>query len=262
MPAAPPDYPLAVRMAHWLNVVALVALVMSGLQIFNAHPALYAADDSDAQRMVFTLPVPTVGADGRMHGEMVLLGRAIDTGGFTMPDFPRSVTLGGWLEGGRRIHLALAWLFLLNGLLYLGVMLARRRQRAVWPYPADLAAVPAAIRDHLRLPPRLEGPGGGLNPLQKIAYFGVAAVLGPLLVLTGLALSPAWDAIFPWWTDLFGGRQFARTWHFVAMLGVLGFIPVHLLMVALAGPGTWARMVTGGRSRPPAEADDAAGGRS
>ncbi len=250
MQAAPPDYPLAIRLAHWLNVVALVALVMSGLQIFNAHPALYAADDSDARRTVFTLPAPAIGDDGRMHGEMVLLGRVIDTGSFTLSDFPRAVTLGGWLEGGRRIHLALAWLFLLNGLLYLGVMLARRRHRAVWPRLADLAAVPAALRDHLRLPLRLEGPAGSLNPLQKIAYFAVPVLLGPLLVVTGLALSPAWGALFPWWTDMLGGRQFARTWHFVAMLGVLGFIPLHLLLVALAGPRTWARMVTGGPARP------------
>lgn len=216
--AAPPTYPLAIRVAHWVNVLALVALVGSGLQIFHAHPALYAADDSDARRLVFSLA-----------------------------EVPAQLRLGGWLEGGRKIHLALAWVFLLNGALYLGAMLHRRRDRLVWPRRADLQAIPAAIRDHLRWPPRLEGAAGGLNPLQKVAYFGVVAFLGPFVVATGLALSPTWDAIVPWWTDMLGGRQFARTWHFVAMVALLGFGAVHLVMVALAGPVAWMKMLGGRR---------------
>ena len=216
MAAPRPDYPAVVRVAHWLNVVALVALVMSGLQISNAHPALYLGDASDPRNLLLALP-----------------------------EFPKNATLGGWLAGGRRVHFTLAWLFVLNGLLYLGVVLATRRDRAVWPRRVDLAGVPAAIRDHLRFPPRLEGAGGGLNPLQKLAYAGVALGLGPLLVVTGLALSPAWDAAFPWWTDMLGGRQSARTWHFLGMAAFLGFVAVHLLMVAFAGPRAWLRMITG-----------------
>lgn len=240
-----PSYPFWVRLTHWLTVFAVLALLTSGLEIFNAHPTLYAADASDPARIVLTLPGPP--DDGGAGNQMTLFGHVVGTGKVAMPTFPEGLALGGWLEGGRRIHFASAWVFGLAGVLYLGLMLATRRLRFVWPRGADLKDIGPAIRDHLRIPPVLHGPNGTLNPLQKISYFAVPVLLAPFLVATGLALSPQWDALFPWWTDLFGGRQFARTWHFAAMLGLLGFIVVHLVMVALSGPRIWAKMITGGR---------------
>lgn len=210
MPA--PTYPKRVRAAHWLIAGAALLLLGSGLQIFNAHPALYAGED---------------------------LGHPL----WALPQgFPAWVRLGGWLEGGRRLHFFAAWLFGAATLLYLLSM--RGRWRAVWP--RDLTGLGAAIRGHLRWPPALHEPDGGLNPLQKLAYAGVALVLIPLLILTGLAMSPAFDAAVPLFPAVFGGRQMARTWHFVATAGLVGFTVAHVAMVALAGPRSWLKMLTGG----------------
>jgi thiosulfate reductase cytochrome b subunit len=184
-------------------------------------------------------------ADGSVSLEMGILGKQVPVPPTAPQSVPAPLAQGGWLAGGRRLHFTAAWFFLLNGLLYLGLTAFGRRRRLVWPGRADLKQIGPSLRDHLRFPPRLHGPGGGLNPMQKAAYFAVPVILGPLLVATGLALSPQWDAIFPFWTDLFGGRQFARTWHFVAMLGLVGFIGVHLAMVAISGRRTVLRMITG-----------------
>lgn len=245
-----PTYPVWVRLCHLVNIVALVVMATSGLQIFNAHPVLYAADDANAARTVLSLPQSA--EDDDRPGQpthMTLLGHEIATGTFALDAVPPPLAQGGWLEGARRIHFTAAWVFVLNGLLYLALMVARRRRRAVWPGRADLPLVWPAIRDHLRVPPVLHSADGGLNPLQKMAYLAIPGLLAPFVIATGLALSPQWDAMVPWWTDLFGGRQFARTWHFVAMLGFFGFIAGHLLLVAISGPSTWAKMVTGGKSK-------------
>ncbi|HMV70080.1 MAG TPA: cytochrome b/b6 domain-containing protein, partial [Myxococcota bacterium] len=113
------------------------------------------------------------------------------------------------------------------------------------PTPADLRALGPSIRDHLRWPPVLHGPGGSLNPMQKVGYFAVPALLAPAIVATGLALSPTWDALVPWWTDVLGGRQMARTLHFAAMLLFFLFITAHVALVIVSGPRTWVRMITG-----------------
>lgn len=242
----PPAYPLGVRASHALNLVAVVLLVGSGLQIFDAHPALYAADASDPDRVVLSLPAPAdaqPGNDPKL--QMTILGHRFEVGGNAPQDVPPPIANGGWLEGGRRLHFMASLFFIANGLLYFAGMALSRRKRAVWPYKADLAELGPALRDHFRIPPVLHGRGGGLNPMQKIAYLAVPGLLAPLLVATGLALSPQWDALVPFWSDLFGGRQFARTWHFVAMAGLIGFIASHILLVALSGRHTIWRMVTG-----------------
>ena len=230
----PPTYPLPVRLTHFLNILTLVVLIGSGLAIFNAHPTLYAADSSDPRHVVLALA---------HEGKVTLFNHDLAVGPGIPETFPW--TLGGWLEGGRRMHFTAAWVFTLNGLLYLGFMLVSRRKRAVWPTPADAKALGPALRDHLRIPPRLHAEGGALNPLQKAAHFAVPVLLAPFAVATGLALSPQWDALFPFWTDLFGGRQFARTWHFASMAALIVFIAGHVLMVAISGRHTIWRMVTG-----------------
>jgi thiosulfate reductase cytochrome b subunit len=237
-----PTYPLLVRFSHALNVVVFVLMAMSGMQIFNAHPRLYASDDADPAHLVFSLPGPTASGDNAM----VVAGQTVGTGSFAMPYLPAAVTIGGWLGGSRRVHFTASWFFVVNGVLYLAYMLARPRKRAVWPGLQDLRDLPRSVREHLRWPPVLHGPNGALNPMQKIGYFAVPVLLAPMIVATGLALSPTWDAIVPWWTDLFGGRQFARTWHFVSMVLFFSFIIAHVSLVLLSGPTTWAKMVTGG----------------
>jgi len=95
--------------------------------------------------------------------------------------------------------------------------------------------------------------GDGYNPLQRLTYTGIVLFFGPLVVLTGLAMSPQWDAWFPWYVDLFGGRQFARTWHFLLMAGLVAFTAAHLVLVAMAGWPTFWSMIAGG-PRPKPEA--------
>ncbi|HEY9722684.1 MAG TPA: cytochrome b/b6 domain-containing protein [Oscillatoriaceae cyanobacterium] len=242
-----PSYPVVVRWTHWINAFALLLLVGSGLQIFNAHPALYAADASDPRHVVLALPQAFT-----FNSPPVLFGQRLRW--LPLPEnFGYLVTLGGWLEGARRLHFAAAWLFLLNGVLYLGTMLASRRKRAVWPFGGDYAQLWPSFKAHFRFPPELHGPGGTLNPLQKLSYALLALVVGPLVIATGLALSPQWDAIFPFWTVLFGGRQFARTWHFVAMLGLVAFTIGHIGLVAASGPSTLKRMLLGDPKGAPRE---------
>lgn len=216
MPHGPPNYPVLVRITHWLNAVVLLLLVLSGFEIFNANPTLYLSDASDEAHKLLTLP-----------------------------DFPAWMTMGGWLAGGRRLHLAAAWIFSINGAIYLAFMLSAHRKWKVWFDISDLPDVWSAVRGHLRFPPVLDGPNGGLNPLQKAAYLSIPLILSPLIIATGLALSPQWDAIFPFWTDLFGGRQFARTWHFAFTWAFIGFVAGHIVLVCLAGWPTFIRMVSG-----------------
>jgi thiosulfate reductase cytochrome b subunit len=223
-----------------------VILIMSGLQIFNAHPFLYASDASDPAKIVFSLPQTQDANEGTPpRHRMVLFGHAINTGSFGMEGFPSTVTLGGWLAGARRLHFATGWIFVLTGATYLSYMLLSRRKRAVWPWPVDFRQAPAALRNHLKFPPVLEGPHGALNPLQKMAYAAIPLLLAPLSIATGLALSPQWDAAFHFWPQLFGGRQFARTWHFIAVGLFVGFIVIHVLLVSLGGWPTLRRMLTG-----------------
>jgi thiosulfate reductase cytochrome b subunit len=251
-----PSFPVVTRLTHWLTAIALVLMIGSGLQIFNAHPALYAGEVADPARTVFSLPARTgTRPDGAPRYQMTLLGHDVDVPGTPRTAFPPSVTIGGWLAGGRRVHFAAAWLLLLNGLLYLVHTLGSGRWKAVWPDGSDWRALGPTIRAHLRLPPELHTPGGAYNALQRLTYALVALALVPFVVATGLALSPAWDTIFPFLTDLFGGRQGARTWHFIGMLALIAFTLGHVALVVLSGWRTFQRMITG---RPlPAEAPDA-----
>jgi thiosulfate reductase cytochrome b subunit len=215
-----------VRVTHWVNLLCLVGLLMSGLQIFNAHPALYWGADSDFAHPAF---VVEEGADGRA--------------------FPAWITLPGPrdLATGRRWHFFFAWLFVANGALYLLSGLAGGHfRRDLVPDRGQLRRIGRSIAEHARL----RFPGGEeakrYNVLQKLSYLAVVFVLLPLMVLAGLSLSPALDAAFPWLAMLFGGRQSARTVHFVLANLIVLFTLVHLAMVLLSGAWNNLRsMVTG-----------------
>ncbi len=165
--------------------------------------------------------------------------------------FPRWATLPSWrdLSMGRRWHFFFAWAFVANLLAYFVAGLASRHfWRDLLPGREQLR--PRALlhdaANHLRLKfPRGEA-ARQYNPLQKLTYLGVVFVLLPLMILTGLTMSPGLDAIFPWLVDLFGGRQSARTIHFVAASLIVLFVFVHVAMVFLAGPVNELRsMITG-----------------
>jgi thiosulfate reductase cytochrome b subunit len=249
------------RLTHWVNLLCIVVLVMSGLQIFNAHPALYWGQaGADTARALFE-----IGADDSNSppsGFLRIGSSAFDTTGVlgvspnaagedAQRGFPRWMTLPSWrdLALGRRWHFFFAWLFVANLLVYFAAgtatghfwrdLLPSRKQLRVRSLLRDCA-------DHLRL----KFPQGEVarhyNPLQKLAYIAVIFVLLPVMIVTGLTMSPGMDAILPWLVDLFGGRQSARTIHFIAAGLIVLFVFVHVTLVLLAGPRNELRsMITG-----------------
>jgi thiosulfate reductase cytochrome b subunit len=232
-------HPLAVRVTHWVSALALIVLAMSGMQIFNAHPALYASDASDFNHPVFSIRSEQA-PDGRETGYVQLGPWRVNTtgvfgvgpdgeGGVTSRAFPSWATIPYYqdLADGRRWHIFFAWILVLCGAVYAWWALS------LWPSRTDLRDLPRTLRDHLI--PWKVAASAKLNPLQKISYFGIVFVVVPVVVLSGLALSPAIDAHFHWLPEMFGGRQFARIWHFAGMLALMLFFVIHLLMVAVTG---------------------------
>ena len=232
-----------VRLSHWLNVVCLFVLIGSGLQIFNAHPALYWGDRSDRDQPL--LAMRAVRSDsGEPRGITTILGHQFDTTGLLgysggrARGFPAWATIPGpqWLAMGRQWHLFFAWLFVVNGLIFWAYgWLSRHFTHDVIPKGRDLRTIGRAIRDHLRLKHPTGEEAKHYNVLQKLAYAVVLLGLGPLIVLTGLTMSPTIDAAAPWLLDLFGGRQSARTLHFFACFAFVGFIVIHVSQVILTG---------------------------
>jgi len=232
-------HPLPVRLTHWIAALALGILAMSGMQIFNAHPALYASDVSHFDRPVFK-----IGADEPLAGNPVgyvqigslrvntthVLGYGPDgMGGEIGRAFPSWATIPTYqdLADGRRWHIFFAWVLVVCGVIYAYFALR------LLPSRADLRELPHTLRTHLvpwRLPREPQ-----LNPLQKVSYVGIIFIVVPIVVASGLALSPSVDAWLPWLPQLFGGRQFARIWHFGGMIALMAFFVVHLVMVALTG---------------------------
>jgi thiosulfate reductase cytochrome b subunit len=262
---------LPVRLWHWLNAVAIIALFMSGLMIFNAHQRLYwghygAHDDAAWLQIddrgdtgylrVGSLEIPTTGVLG--------LSRNAD-GSLNRHAFPHWLTLpGGYdLAGARRYHFFFAWFFGLGFLgFFLWTVLSRHMTRDLGVRAHDLS--PRHLWDEVKDHARLRFPTGEaaarFNTLQKLSYVGVLFVLIPMMILTGLTMSPGMDASWPWLVDLFGGRQSARSLHFIACWALFAFFIVHILMVLLAGPINEIRsMITGWFRLPPdrVQADEA-----
>lgn len=222
-------HPLPVRVWHWLNVLCVIVLIPSGLQILNAHPALYWGEASS-----FAHPWVSFGSFGAIGDEA---------------PFPSWITLPSWqdLAGGRTWHLFFAWIFVVSGLGYVIYALASGRVHGtLWPSRGELRGIGSSIRDHLRLRFPEGEEARRYNLLQKLSYLAVLFVVLPLMVLTGLTLSPGMDARLHFLTALFGGRQSARTIHFLIACTLVLFILVHLAAMLAAGPLNELRsMVTG-----------------
>lgn len=234
---------LPVRIGHWLNVVCLFILIMSGLQIFNAHPALYWGDRSDRDNPLLSIR-PMRADSGEMRGITTILGYKFDTTGVlgysdgSGRAFPAWATVPGprWLAMGRQWHLFFAWLFVINGFMFTAYALASRHvTRDLAPTGKDLRGIGKAVKDHIVLRHPKGNEAKRYNVLQKLAYMGILFVVAPLIILTGLTMSPTIDTAFPWLLTLFGGRQSARTIHFIACFSFVGFIVIHLLQVILTG---------------------------
>ena len=221
---------LPTRLWHWLNALVVIVMLMSGLMIFNAHPRLYWGH----------------------------YGANFDPAWLELPPFPGWATIPSYydLAGARRWHLAFAWLFGVSTILYLlASLLNRHLWRDLVPGPRELAPrhLWQEVKDHARLRFPSGEAAARYNTLQRLSYGAVVLVLIPLLILSGLAMSPAMDAAWPWLVDMFFGRQSARSVHFICAGLMLLFILVHLAMVLLAGPVNEVRSMITGRFRLPPE---------
>jgi len=236
---------LVVRATHWINVVCMTLLLLSGLQIFNAHPMLYWGQKGDDFDHAFV----SIGADDwrKPHPEGVTRVGPLaikTTGVFGVSSgeiraYPAWLTLPASrnLALGRRWHFLMAWIFVVNGLVYLVSNLINGH------FKRDLAPTREQIRprhvwkdivDHIRLKHPVGEDAKHYNVLQKLAYVGVIALI-ILMVLTGLTMSPGMDALFPVLLNLFGGRQSARTLHWICANLIVLFVIVHVVEVFIAG---------------------------
>lgn len=248
------------RLTHWLWVICLFFLLLSGLQIFNAHPRLYIGQESgfaydNSVLSIFAERAP----DGGIAGVTRLWGQRFETTGilgFSGTDdealiarvraFPSFTTIPSYqdLATGRIVHFFFAWLLVATLLVWLVASLFNGHfKRDIVPRGGDIAGLPADLVRHARF---RFGHKRSYSPLQKLSYGLVLLVLFPLIVLTGLTMSPGMNSAVPWLVDVFGGRQTARTIHFAVMVLLVGFFVVHVLMVVLAGPiNSMRAMITG-----------------
>jgi thiosulfate reductase cytochrome b subunit len=251
---------VVVRFTHWINVICLTILLMSGLQIFNAHPALYWGNLSN-----FSHPILAMSAvqpkDGSERGVTSVLGHRFDTTGVLglsedatghpwERGFPAWATLPGQqsLAEGRLWHFFFAWLFVANGAIYLlAGLLGGHVWRDLLPTGHQLRQIGRTTWDHLlfRFPKGEEARH--YNVLQKLAYLVVVFGFLPFMVLTGLTMSPRMDAAFPQLVVFFGGRQSARTIHFILAWSLFAFVLIHVFMVLVSGVWNNLRSMLTGR---------------
>lgn len=220
-----------VRVTHWLTVLCFFALLMSGTAIVFSHPRFYWGETGNVNmRPLFTLPIPS------SRDTVPTAYR------FVLPD------PNGW---SRSIHFQSAWALLLTGLVYVigGVItghflknLVPERGTRTW------RAYSQRIAQYLRREPADISEFRSYNVLQRTAYLTVIFVLFPLIIWTGLALSPAFDSAFPAAVNLLGGRQSARTLHFFISIALVLFLLVHVTMVALSGFRSRVRAMITGRA--------------
>ncbi len=243
MPQGPLVYRqrLITRLTHWVWAVSLFFLMLTGLQIFNAHPSLHIGKEAGFE---YDNAILEIGArqDGEtLRGVTRLFGAEFDTTGFLGASngepraIPAALTIPSdqSLATGRVIHFFFAWALVGTLMLWLAASALNGHLRQLLPTLADLRTLPRDIADHARL--RFHH-GARYGVLQKLAYASVLFLALPLMILTGLSMSPGFNAAAPWLLDLFQGRQTARTIHFLTMLALLGFFAVHIAMILLAGP--------------------------
>lgn len=254
---------LSTRIWHWVNAGTLLIMLMSGLMIFNAHPRLYwgqyganpdpawleiGSQDAEGFLRIGDFRIATTGVLGLWTDED---GRSRSRA------FPSWATIPSTynLALSRRWHLTFAWLFAVGLVIYGLWSLANGHfRRDLLPRRSELRPthVWREIKHHATLRFATGAEALSYNILQKTSYLGVFLLLA-VLVLTGLTMSPAMAAAWPWLLDLFGGRQSARSLHFIAAVLLVLFVVVHLLMVLLAGPFNEIRSMITGRFRLPKE---------
>jgi len=251
---------LPVRLMHWINVMALVALLMSGLNIFNAHTALYWGESSYGKKPPLLEMRGVEDDEGNLIGTTRLFSYKINTTGLlgvsrdmngelTERGFPMWITIPGnqWLAMARRWHFFFAWLLVLNGFSFVTYsLLSRHVVHDLLPTRQDLHSIGRSLVDHLLLRRPKGEEATRYNVLQKMAYLFVIFLMAPLMILMGLGMSPALDALFPGLVSLFGGRQSMRTLHFFIAWALVAFVFIHVFEVIVNGFWNNVRaMITG-----------------
>jgi thiosulfate reductase cytochrome b subunit len=213
-----PRHARFVRITHWVTTLAFFALLVSGLEIVLSHPRFYWGEVGNVNTTpLFTIPVPSSRSTVPTGYNVVLADQ------------------NGW---SRFLHFQSAWFVLAAGLVYvlLGLRSGHFRRHLV-PTGADRRwhAWRTSIVDHIRFNPATLGDPSSYNALQRLSYLIVVFVLFPLLIWTGLAMAPAVTAVLPATTTLLGGRQSARTLHFLVTSALVAFTIAHVTMITLAG---------------------------
>ncbi|MHA6691114.1 cytochrome b/b6 domain-containing protein [Devosia sp. A449] len=244
------------RVTHWVWALCLFFLLLTGLQIFNAHPALYIGQQSGFEFNNAILQIDAINTPEGPRGRTTVFGRSFDTTGVlgmsgsaerpVFTAFPGAVTIPSYrdLGTGRVVHFFFGWVLVATLFVwFLASFINGHMRRDIVPMPADLKGLPGDVADHARLRFKHRRSYG---PLQKLSYFTVFFILFPLIIATGLTMSPGLNSAAPFMLDLFGGRQTARTIHFTVMLLLVAFFIIHLIMVLAAGPLNELRsMLTG-----------------
>lgn len=238
-----------VRVMHWSNVIFVTILLMSGLNIFNAHPALYWTQSSYRGVPPIMAIRGQENKEGRLSGSIRIFGREFDTTGFlgvsrdpagelTVRGFPSWLTIPSWqwLAMARRWHFFFAWLLVFNGMAFVAYsVISRHLGLDLLPTRRDWRSIGRSVLDHLHFRHSTGEASKQYNVLQKFAYLVVIFFLFPVMVLMGLGMSPALDALYPGWVDIFFGRQSMRTLHFIIALALVIFVIVHVFEVIVTG---------------------------
>jgi thiosulfate reductase cytochrome b subunit len=251
---------LAVRVMHWLNVISLTILLMSGLMIFNAHPSLdWGKSSYTGKPSVLSISARDLG-NGQMKGVTNVLGYEFDTTGLLgvsagANGAPNDVAFPPWmtipssysLAESRLWHFFFAWLLVINGALYVMHAIASRHlKRDLLPTGSDVRGMGRSIVDHITFKHPQGEEAKRYNVLQKLAYLSVIFVLLPVIILGGWAMSPWLNSLWPGWVDIFGGRQAARTVHFIVAWLLVAFVAIHVFEVIISGLWNHMRsMITG-----------------
>ena len=225
------QHSLVVRVTHWTTTLCFFALLLSGIEILISHPRFYWGEAGNVLTPpLFKLPIPSSRA-------------SVPTGyGFVLPD------QNGW---SRSLHFQAAWAAVLTGLLYIvSGLFTRHFRKHLLPAGSDLTwgALSRVAANHLRFKPPGEEAAWSYNALQRLTYLGVIFVVFPLMIWTGLAMSPAIASAFPATVTVFGGQQSARTIHFFGTVILVLFLLVHIAMVCLAGFRNRMRAMITGRA--------------
>jgi thiosulfate reductase cytochrome b subunit len=220
-----------VRVTHWITTLCFLALLVTGVEILISHPRFYWGEAGNINTTpLFKIPIPASRA-------------TVPTGyGYVLPD------QNGW---SRYLHFQTAWVLVLTGLLYvISTLFSGHLRKNLLPAGADLSwrACATEIAHHVRFKRPSAREAWSYNLLQRLTYLVVIFVLFPLIIWTGLAMSPAIASVFPDAVSVLGGQQSARTIHFFVTVFLVLFLLVHIMMICLAGFKNRMRAMITGRA--------------